>query len=438
MDLKKRLANLDKLSHRKRSDQRQVDPTGESPGAATARAREATLRDLGLSPQPQTAGTVWTRDYPPCATVSSHDEAPAWKLPDLTDIFSAAAPPALTPGQLLFLDTETTGLAGGTGTVAFLIGVAWWTDDGFVVRQFFLAGPGRETPMLHALAELAAEFRVVVTFNGNCFDLPLLRTRALLSRLPDPLRALVSWDLLPAVRRLWGRRLPDCRQQTAEVEICGRERGAGDIDGALIPPTYFRYLREAEPGLLPNVLTHNQRDMVGMAAVLQAVVAAARVIDCGRLATHPRQGGRATGFTSDPPWQDAWSAGRICEARRDRESAACWLERAVVGAGIQPYAGEPAGSSGSSGNSPAVELRELPERLFVDAIRILKRTARWELVEQVILAGLSRWRDRDWLHREAAILYEHRLGRLESARRHAEVLAEPRRLERLNRKLGRD
>ena len=135
---------------------------------------------------------------------------------------NAEVPAGLRWCDIVFLDVETTGLAGGTGTLVFLVGVAWWTADGALeVRQLFLPGPGREAPLLAELARVAARFRVVATYNGASFDLPLLRTRARLARRRDPFRHLVSWDLLVAARRCWGRRLPDCRQQTIETTVCG-------------------------------------------------------------------------------------------------------------------------------------------------------------------------------------------------------------------------
>jgi len=410
MDIKKRLANLEKIYHKKRSVETHYVP-GTDLGATGD--TQTILSGLGLVEREYTSGTIWSCRLPPLTNLQ-----PGAGFPDLRAIFTKTAPGDIKTQELLFLDTETTGLAGGTGTFAFLIGLAWWTDTGFVVQQLFLPGPGRETPMLYKLADIAARFRVVVTFNGNGFDLPLLRTRARMSRLTDSLASLVSWDLLPAVRRLWRRRLVNCRQQTIETNICKRERGHGDIDGALIPQAYFQYLRTGQTGFLRNVLTHNRRDMVGMGEIFNAVSSIANRITYCRLPLSQKKVQSPLLNDADLCWQDAWSFGRICEARHDRQRAALWLQQALDCSPIK-----------------STEI-EIPERFLTDAIRILKRTANWKCVEQTILAGLGRWPESAWLHREAAILYEHRLGQLHRAYQHARILNEPGRVDRLRRKLG--
>lgn len=399
MDLRKRLARLDRLTGKPHPDR------SGTPAAATVIDTAAVCRLLEFELRPCPEGTLWQRDYRPDELL-----VPPESLPDLTGILPRAASAAVGSEDLLFLDTETTGLVGGTGSLAFLIGVAWWEAGAFHVRQFFLRGPGQEAPILGELRRLAGRFRVVVTYNGNGFDLPLLRTRALLSRLPDPCAQLVSWDLLTAVRRLWGRRLPDCRQQTVETAIGESVRGAGDIPGAEIPQVYFRYLRSGDGHRLANVLRHNRRDMTGMGTIFTNVVAAADQL----AAPVPP---RATPLS----WQDAWSWGRICESRRDQKRAADWLTYAVT-------------ASGLLGD---VAVTELPDRFLADAVRILKRTGDWALVLRVVNTSLARPVSPGWLHREAAILYEHRLGRPDLALAHAEAVGDSHRLGRLHRKLAR-
>ncbi len=393
MDLKARLARLDQLTRKPASS------ASASPPAAAAVDLGARL---GLSPMPTAAGDAWARDdrepVPVCAP---------GPLPDVAGILPAGLPADLAPHEILLLDTETTGLAGGTGSLAFLVGLGWWEAGSFTVRQVFLAGPGREAPLLAAIAEVSSRFRVVVTYNGASFDLPLLRTRALLARRDDPCAGLVSWDLLTAVRRLWGRRLPDCRQQTAEAAVCGLARGDGDIDGALIPQTYFRYLQEGETALLPNVLRHNRRDLCGMGHLLAEVVAAAATLTP---APAPRE-------TWPGCWQDAWARGRVCERRRLDGEAAAWFSRAADDAGLGVLA-------------PG-HLADVPLAFLLDAVRVLKRAAAWERVARLLETGLALHPEEPRLHREAAILYEHRLDDLARALRHAEILGEPRRVARL-------
>jgi uncharacterized protein YprB with RNaseH-like and TPR domain len=402
VDLKARLARLDHLTRRPASS--------SSPAradAAPADREKAVLGGLlGLSPLATAAGEVWARD--------DHEPAPVrapGRLPDVAGILPAGLPADLSLGEILFLDTETTGLAGGTGSLAFLVGLGWWEAGSFTVRQVFLAGPGREAPLLAAIAETSSRFRVVVTYNGGSFDLPLLRTRALLARRDDPCAGLVSWDLLTAVRRLWGRRLRDCRQQTAEAAICGLTRAEGDIDGALIPQTYFRYLQEGEAGLLPNVLRHNRRDLCGMAHLLGEVIGAATALTPAPAARDPWPG----------CWQDAWARGRVCERRRLDTDAAAWLARAVDEAGI----------GAAFGPLAPAHLGDVPLVFLLDAVRVLKRAAAWGQIAAVLEAGLALHPQDPRLHREAAILYEHRLDDVGRALRHAEILGDPRRLARL-------
>ncbi len=403
MDLKRRLAQYDSLSRRARPAPGEAAPCGTEDPRTAAHAREATLHGLGLRPVEGAGGVAWRRDLllgtPPPAAAQL--EALAW-------LFPAAAGGAPEAADVLLLDAETTGLAGGTGTLAFLIGCAWWEGERLIARQWLLPEPGREPPLLDQLGELAARFRVVVTYNGAVFDLPLLRGRALLNRLPDPCGALAGWDLLPATRRLWGRRLPDCRQQTVEAQVCGLSRGADEIDGALIPQVYARYLREARPGRMPAVLRHNAADLEGMAAILGRT---ARAAAAALGAEHPGAG--------DWVWQDAWSAARLCERLRRKPQAAAWIEHALAARaapGVRLEPGPP------------------PQRLYADAVRILKRARAWPRVAALLDEGLALWGDLPWLHREAAVLYEHRLRSPERAWRHARALGEAGRLARLARK----
>ena len=297
-------------------------------------------------------------------------------------------------------------------STAFLVGLAWWRDGGFTVRQFFLAGPGQEEALLAEIQRVASRFRVVVTYNGNGFDLPLLRTRALLARRADPLAGLISWDLLTPARRLWGRRLSDCRQQTIESMIRGAARGPGDIDGAQIPQTFFQFLQAGEVGRLPEVLRHNRRDMEGMGEIVAAILAAATVLTS------------AADTLADQPlaWPDAWSLGRLCEARRETPYAAAWFRLALERI-----------SAPTTGGAAT----ELPERLLVDAVRIFKRARDWPRVLDLLTRGQQLYPHRRWLHREAAMHFEHRLGRPDLALPHAEAEGDPNRLARIQRKLAR-
>jgi uncharacterized protein YprB with RNaseH-like and TPR domain len=167
--------------------------------------------------------------------------------------------------RLLYLDTETTGLAGGTGTYAFLVGVGFFDGDDFEVRQFFMRDLDEEPALLTALEEIFRRFDGFVTYNGSGFDLPLLETRFVLGRRRFPGEAF-HVDLLGAARRLWSDRLADCRLGTVEQHALRFIRD-DDLPGALIPTVYFEYLRRKRPDELPRVFEHNRHDILSLAAL---------------------------------------------------------------------------------------------------------------------------------------------------------------------------
>ena len=177
-----------------------------------------------------------------------------------------AAPPA----KWCFLDTETTGLAGGAGTYAFLIGVGRISPEGFRVRQFFMREFGEEASLLAALSAHLKQFDVLVTYNGRTYDQPLLETRYRMMRARPPFAGLGHLDLLHGARRLWKLRFDSCRLVDLENQILGVER-EGDLPGELIPYVYFEYLRNREIGRLLPIFHHNQVDILTLAC-LTAIV----------------------------------------------------------------------------------------------------------------------------------------------------------------------
>ena len=176
--------------------------------------------------------------------------------------------------RLVLIDTETTGLAGGTGTHVFLVGLGFFrvTPIGamtFVVRQYFLRHLREERALLHALGTALGDFGALVSFNGKSFDWPLLTTRFILARLTQQTRP-GGWphlDLLHPARRVWKHRLRSCSLGTLEAEILGVTR-ASDVPSALIPELYFRYLRDNDVRPLLPVLAHNETDIVSLLALL--------------------------------------------------------------------------------------------------------------------------------------------------------------------------
>jgi uncharacterized protein YprB with RNaseH-like and TPR domain len=167
---------------------------------------------------------------------------------------------------LLFLDTETTGLAGGTGTYAFLVGVALVEGRRLVVNQFFMRDFDDEPALLAALEPLLARASAVVTFNGAGFDLPLLETRFVLARRRWP-SSLPHLDLLRPARRVWTGWLADCRLPTLETAVLGLAR-ADDVPGAFIPLIYFDYLRSRRAAPLRRVFEHNRTDVLTLVALV--------------------------------------------------------------------------------------------------------------------------------------------------------------------------
>ena len=199
---------------------------------------------------------------------------PARYSPDLRalKLLMPEAPEVVAdPEQWLFLDTETTGLAGGSGTYAFLVGVAWWEGGGLEIEQFFMREYGVERSFLFALRERIAEHPVIVTFNGKSFDWPLLETRYRMSRkisVPSPTAHL---DFLHPARNLWRLRLGSVRLSELERHVLGWDRGA-DLLSGLIPQIYFDYLRGSPPERLVPVLNHNQLDVRGLAALSSRIL----------------------------------------------------------------------------------------------------------------------------------------------------------------------
>jgi uncharacterized protein len=184
---------------------------------------------------------------------------------DLLSAVARAERPVEDARRLLFLDAETTGLAGGTGTYAFLVGAAWLEDDRLVLTQHFMRDFDEEPALLAALRPLLERASGLVTFNGATFDLPLLETRFLMTRRRWP--TLPHLDLLRPARRMWASYLVDCRLATLEREVVGLAR-EDDIAGGLIPALYFDFLRSRRAAPLGRVLAHNRDDILTLVALL--------------------------------------------------------------------------------------------------------------------------------------------------------------------------
>ena len=166
--------------------------------------------------------------------------------------------------RVCFLDTETTGLSGGTGTIPFVVGLGFFAEDGFRVRQYFLRDPGDEPAMVEALAEFLPEFEALASFNGRAFDVPILENRFILARIPPPTAGTPHLDLLHPARRLWHYHLPSCALGTLEREVLGVLREQDDVPGSLIPYLYRDYLRTGDGREMKRVLYHNTVDILSL------------------------------------------------------------------------------------------------------------------------------------------------------------------------------
>ncbi len=169
--------------------------------------------------------------------------------------------------RCLFLDTETTGLSGGAGTVAFLVGVGYAEDDRFVVEQYMLREYADEPELIDRLARRMAGFDCVCTFNGRNFDMPLLETRFTMCRMRDRWRTLENLDLLYPARRAWKLRLGSCKLSRIETDILGLPR-EHDLPGSEVPARFFQFMKTGDDALLEDIVEHNRQDIATLATLL--------------------------------------------------------------------------------------------------------------------------------------------------------------------------
>ena len=215
------------------------------------------------------------------------------------------------PARVLYLDTETTGLSHAAGTYVFLIGLGRFTPTGFIVEQYLMEDFADEPALVEAVDGALAEAQALVTYNGGCFDLPLLESRWRMQRRP-PRRPALHLDLLGPARRLWRGRLPDCSLGTVERHILGHDR-ASDVPGMLIPRIYFDFVQGIRPERLVPVLDHHAQDIFSLGALAALFCHALRAPDDPLFAHPSDQAGL---------WRLHWAAGRVEEALARLEAAA--------------------------------------------------------------------------------------------------------------------
>lgn len=308
--------------------------------------------------------------------------------------------------RCLFLDTETTGLGGGTGVVPFLVGLAWFEDGALVVEQLLLEELDEEPALLGQLEERLSVTSCVVTYNGKSYDWPLLGARSVMNRRP-PLPELPHLDLLHCSRRVYKPRLGQVRLVDMEAEVLGYRRER-DIDGFEIPDLYWSYLREGRAELLSPIIEHNANDVVALAALL--AVLAERYAEL---------------HGEDDP-RDQLARARVALRSSDLNRAELFARAAAEGGGRR---------------SDTVDAFELMGRVRLKRSEFEAAASAW--LSGVAAAGDNRNLAAP-LHLELAKLYEHRIKRPREALLHAAQTArvegaeaEKKRVLRLERKLKR-
>ena len=234
-----------------------------------------------------------------------------WPPPaaELDVSFARVAEPVAC-ARLLHFDTETTGLAGGTGTRAFMIGAGDWVGERFRVRQLTITTMAAETAMLRTFAGWIAPHTVLVSYNGKCYDAPLLATRYRLARLVNPLSGLAHLDLLHPVRRHWKGVWENCRLATAERQLLGVVR-EDDLPGAEAPAAWLTYLRGGSAANLRRVAGHNAQDLKSLAGVLVHMAGMGEYADREPVAASARHEARAHAMTTGRVSPRSIHAGRL-------------------------------------------------------------------------------------------------------------------------------
>jgi len=263
------------------------------------------------------------------------------------------APPL--PGRdiakTVFIDLETTGLSGGAGTLAFLVGCGYFDLGAFQVRQFLLTSHAGERALLAAVADFFEGADLIVTYNGKTFDVPVMETRWMFHRIEMPLDGVPHFDMLHPARRLWKNRAGDgyedagCRLSTLERTLFDVRR-VGDVPGLEIPGRFFQFVRSGDPRPLEPVLEHNRIDLVSLAAVTARAVRLtqagheacrdyAEALALGKIFERAEQFGRAEACyrsAADSP-ESTIRADALCRLavrlRRDRrfeEAASVWRD----------------------------------------------------------------------------------------------------------------
>jgi uncharacterized protein YprB with RNaseH-like and TPR domain len=289
--------------------------------------------------------------------------------------------------KCLFLDTETTGLSGGAGTVAFLVGLGFIEGGVLTVEQLFMRDYSDEPELLALLVERMRRFACAVTFNGRAFDLPLLRTRFTLNRV-EPVPELFDLDLLHPARRAWKLRIESCRLGNIEDKILGAPR-ENDLPGAEVPERYFAFLKSGDMALIDDIVRHNRQDIATLAHLLA---------ELDRVYARPEEQTHA---------QDLYSLARALE--RQGESARA---RELYRLSAVPRRG-----GTLAGVRAEAVAGEANRRLTRLCLRADDAEAATRTLEQMIARGQMG----AWPHVELSKIYEHRVRNMRRALEHARL-----------------
>lgn len=284
--------------------------------------------------------------------------------------------------QALFLDTETTGLAGGTGTYAFLIGLGYFKDDQFVLEQYLMRDFDEELAILFAVSQRLLKIKHLITFNGKSFDWPLLKTRFALARLEEAgNKELYHLDLLILARKLWHQKFASLSLNSLERNLLSFIR-VGDIPGYEIPQRYFSYVQSKEESLLVDIIEHNVADILSMVSLIG-------IID-SHCSLAPQQ--------CNCPYI-AFALGRLAEKNNQGQKAEAYFKNALTNADCQ----------------------ELAVKILKRITLLCKGQKKW--LEMIgFLTKILEIKTQDyWSCIELAKIYEHRLKDLQLAQKYTEI-----------------
>ncbi len=271
-----------------------------------------------------------------------------------------------SPEQFIFADTETTGISGGAGAMAFLIGVGFWRNHSFEIRQYFCPDFDYEASMLSEFHSLIGDFKYLVTYNGKSFDIPLIQNRSILNRIESTTGKVIHLDMLHPARQLYRIIHRDCSLTSLEKAIL-KFRRTNDIPGGMIPQAYFDFLHSRNPAVMKLVLSHNRFDILSLAGLF--------FHSC------------SSQVCRQESVESSFSLGRLYLKRKDDASARSYFQKVT-------------------------DCESKSESYFDSCLhlgKILKRNAEWEEAYNIYIRALNQGGDPVLFAIEAAKIAEHRM-----------------------------